>query len=119
MQQAARFWASRLLMWGAALAALVAAFNYFMPGNGISGTYGALLVIASSVALLLVGRMLAKRMSAGIAGFTRNLVLNLAVVVLVLGTAFAAWLLEAYVLFALILLAGLGWLWLLVRPRAA
>jgi len=112
---ASRSWGSRLVVWGAALAVVVAAVNYFMPGNGISGTWGALLVVGSSLALMLVGWMLARRLAAG---FTRNRLLNLVAVVLIVGTAFAAWLLEAYVLFVLVLLAGLGWLWLLLRPRA-
>jgi hypothetical protein len=93
----------------------VALVNYVVPGNGISGTPGALLVVASSALLALVGYWLGRRIQDGRTGGAPLLLVAL---ILVAGTALAAWLLEAYVLFALMLLAGLGWIALAVRPRA-
>jgi amino acid transporter len=100
----------------ALLAVVVALANYFVPGNGISGTPGALLVVASSALLAGVGYLSGRRIAAGQTGGAALLLIAL---FLLAGTAVAAWLLEAYVLFALMMLAGLGWIVLAVRPRAA
>jgi hypothetical protein len=53
-----------------------------------------------------------------VAGRTGGAALLLIALILLAGTALAAWLLEAYVLFALMMLAGLGWIVLAVQPRA-
>lgn len=105
-----------MLIAGAALGALVALANYVMPDNGIAGTPGALLVVASSSLLALAGFAIRRRLAQGSGGGFAWLLVAL---VLVAGTAFAAWLLEAYGLFALMLLAGLGWLALVFRSRPA
>lgn len=107
----------------AALAALaIAAFNTFNSGNGIAYTPGAYLVLAST-ALLLVGALV---LAFG-ARLPRWIVVVFAVLTLldILGTAFAAWLLEAGLLLALTGAAGIGWLIHVVldpvrdrRPRA-
>jgi hypothetical protein len=97
------------------VAVVVALVNYFVPGNGISGTPGALLVVASSSLLALVGYLSGRRI---VAGRTGGAALLLIALILLAGTALAAWLLEAYVLFALMMLAGLGWIVLAVQPRA-
>lgn len=99
----------------ALVAVVVALVNYFVPGNGISGTPGALLVVASSALLALVGYLSGRRIAAGRTGGGAWLLIAL---ILLAGTALAAWLLEATVLFALMMLAGLGWIVLAVRPHA-
>jgi hypothetical protein len=108
--------ASSFAMALCALAAVVVALvNYLMPGNGISGTPGALLVVASSALLAGVGYLSGRRIAAGRTG---GAVLLLIALFLLAGTALAAWLLEAYVLFALMMLAGLGWIAIAMRLRA-
>ena len=99
----------------ALVAVVVALVNYFVPGNGISGTPGALLVVASSSLLALVGYLSGRRIQNGRTGGTALLAVAL---VLLAGTALAAWLLEAYVLFGVMMLACLGWIAIAVRPRA-
>jgi hypothetical protein len=116
MQVGGSSFAASWLIAGAALGTLVALLNYFMPGNGISGTEGALLVVASSALLAWVGFALRRRLAGG-RGV--GLLLPLVALILVSGTAFAAWLLEARVLFALMVLAGAGWVALVLRSRAA
>jgi hypothetical protein len=85
---------------------LVALANYFMPDNGISGTPGALLVIASSALLAVVGLALWRQTSR--AGTPQRL-LRFIALVLIAGTAWAAWLLEAPTLVAIMGVAALGW----------
>lgn len=99
----------------ALVALVVALVNYFVPGNGISGTPGALLVVASSALLAGVGYLSGRRVAAGRTGGAALLLIAL---FLLAGTGLAAWLLEAYGLFALMMLAGLSWIVLAVRPRA-
>ena len=85
---------------------LVALANYFMPDNGISGTPCALLVIVSSALLVLVGLALWRQSSR--AGTPQRLLRSIALV-LIAGTAWAAWLLEAPTLVAIMGVAALGW----------
>jgi hypothetical protein len=108
--------AASMLIAGAAGGVLVAPVNYFMPDNGISGTPGALLVVGSCALLALAGFAIRRRVAQGRGS---GLLLALVALVLVAGTGFAAWLLEAQVLVALMVLAGLGWLALVVRRRGA
>lgn len=97
---------SSLLVASALVGAIVAVVNYFMPDNGIAGTPGALVVIGSTVLLALVGWALRNRAGHGSAWRT---LLYVATLVLVVGTAFAAWLLESPVLVATMAAAALGW----------
>jgi len=114
MRVARGSFATSWLIGGAALGVLVALVNYFMPDNGISGTPGALLVVASSALLALVGFTIRRRIAGGRGmGF----LLALIALILIAGTGFATWLLEAPVHFALMVLAGLGWLALAFRSR--
>ncbi len=91
----------------AALAgALVALVNYFTPDNGIAGTPGALLVVASTALLVVFGLVL-RRQSSRSGALQR--VLRVIALVLIAGTAWAAWLLEAPSLVVIMGVAALGW----------
>jgi hypothetical protein len=98
-------------VWGAvllfsALALFDAVFDYVWTGNGIHGTEGALLVVVStllmSVAAILIGRHIVR------GGFLVLLTALLAIDFV--GTGLAAYLLEAWVLLALNVLAASSWL---------
>lgn len=102
----------RLLFFTALAACGVAIVDYLMPDNGISGTPGVLLVVGSTALLALVARGLWR---AGGRFFQR--LLYVVGLVLVAGTAFAAWLLEAPTLVVLMAVAALGWVLLVLRPR--
>ena len=85
---------------------LTALVNYFMPDNGIAGTPGALLVVASTALLVLVAFVL-RRESLRAGALQR--VLRVIALVLITGTAWAAWLLEAPTLVAIMGVAAVGW----------
>ena len=85
---------------------LVALANYFTPDNGIAGTPGAMLVVASTALLVFVGIVLRKESSR--AGALQR-VLRVIALVLIAGTAWAAWLLEAPTLVVIMGVAALGW----------
>lgn len=100
-----------------ALAFLDSLFNYFSPGNGIHGTEGALLVVVSTFLMTLGAALIA---GGWVQGGWRTL-FEVLLALGFLGTAVAAWLLEAWVLFALVVLAAIAWLVHLARsaPRPA
>jgi hypothetical protein len=85
---------------------LVALANYFMPDNGIAGTPGALLVVGSTALLVSIGLVLRQGRSRDGA---MQRVLRVFAIVLIAGTAWAAWLLEAPTLVAIMGVAALGW----------
>jgi quinoprotein glucose dehydrogenase len=89
-----------LLIAAALLGVAVSVVNYVTPDNGIAGTPGALLVIVSTVALALVAWMLRRRFALGRG---RGVLWQAIALFLLAGTAFAAWLLEAPVLVALMM----------------
>ena len=93
-----------------ALAALVGAaisiYKYFSEASGIAGTPGALLVIITSIALVLLGLTLARRLTNAAA---RRVIAG-ASLVLIIGTVFAAYLLESHALTVLMLVCLMGWL---------
>ncbi len=103
--------------WVITLAALigffVAIYNYNASDNGISGTPGALLVVASTIALIAAGFILGRDMG----GRILHMVLGLLALLGILATGFAAWLLESNVLLALMAICLFGWLVRLFRPR--
>ncbi len=106
-----------LLIGAALLGVAVAVVNYVTPDNGIAGTPGALLVIVSTVALALVGFALRRRFALGRPG---GVLWQAIALFLLAGTALAAWLLEAPVLVALMILAACAWLYIVIRgPRDA
>jgi quinoprotein glucose dehydrogenase len=94
-----------------ALAFVVSLFNYFWTGNGIHGTEGALLVVVSTLLLTLATGVVFNRWGAG----WLRIVLEVLIGLDFLGTIAAAYLLQAWILVALVILAALPWLAHLVR----
>lgn len=93
----------------------VAIYNYNASDNGISGTPGALLVVASTIALIVAGFILGRDMG----GRILHVILAFLALLGILGTGFAAWLLESNVLIVLMALCLTGWLIRLFRSRPA
>jgi hypothetical protein len=91
----------------------VAIYNYHAADNGISGTPGAMLVIFSTLALVVAGFILGRDMG----GRALHVILAILALLGILGTGFAAWLLESNTLIALMAICLLGWLVRLFRPR--
>lgn len=96
-----------LLCFAACVAVTVAVINAVNTGNGIAFTAGSYLVVATSVLMLFGAIALIWSVN-----LPRIAAVLFAILVLldILGTGFAAWLLQAYVLFGAIVVAGLGWL---------
>ncbi|MCD7060579.1 hypothetical protein [Pelagibacterium xiamenense] len=100
-------WSPCVVALGAAVGLIISIINYFTPGNGISGTPGALLVIGSTLAILLAATViwfLAGRLS-WIGGTLFVLIL-----LGILGTAFAGYLLESAWLPVTMAVCLAGWL---------
>lgn len=99
--------AGDFILSGAAATGLgVALFNYLRPHNGIDGTLGALLVVASTVIVLvasLVLALFARRPS------WRRVLLTGLVLFGLIGTVAAAYFLESTVLIAMMAFAFVGW----------
>jgi len=94
---------------------VVSVFNFFNPESGITGTAGALLVIVSTALLVLFGWLMSGhgwRSGFFPAFITLSAILDIA------GTAFAAYLLHSWTLLCLMLIALLGWLSHVFRPRS-
>ena len=102
---------TRVMAVAAVLGAFVAVFNYYSPDNGIDGTGGALLVIGTTLLIAALAVLL------GRPGSGRALLAGLCLILL-LGTAFAAWLLNSPTLVALMAVATVGWLLLVSAHRA-
>lgn len=88
-------------------AVIVAAINTFNVGNGISYTFGTYLVLFST-AMLVIGSLLitfVRSMSRGLSGFVSALLL-----IDLLGTGFASYLLEATILVWLMVAGLIAWL---------
>jgi hypothetical protein len=96
-----------LLCLAALVALVVSAINAFNAGNGIAFTAGAYLVLVTS-ALLVVGAI-ALIWSTSLPR-AAAVVFSILVLLDILGTGFAAWLLEADVLLGAIGVAAIGWL---------
>jgi len=103
---------TRVMAGAAVLGALVAIFNYYSPDSGIDGTGGALLVIVTTLLIAALALMLGRR------GSGRALLGGLCLILL-LGTAFAAWLLNSPTLVVLMAIAVVGWLLHVTAPRAS
>jgi hypothetical protein len=105
--------------WIITLAALVgcavAIYNYNAADNGISSTPGAMLVIYSTIALIVAGFILGRDMG----GRVLHVMLATLALLAILGTGFAAWLLESNVLMVLMAISLFGWLVRLFRSRPA
>ncbi len=94
------------------LALVDSLFNYFWTGNGIHGTEGALLVVVSTLLMAIAAALIANNW---IGGWLRG-VFEVLLFLDFLGTAAAAYLLEAWILLALVVLAFIAWLAHFVRP---
>jgi quinoprotein glucose dehydrogenase len=114
LQASPRNFGARILLVAAAAGLAIAIFNYFWHGNGIHGTPGALLVVVSSA--LMVGATCALLFAELGRGLHATLVVLIALDIL--GTGFAAYLLEANWLLAATAGALLGWIMHLVSDRA-
>jgi len=95
-----------LLLVAALIGLAIAIFNYVAPGNGIHGTAGALLVVISTLLMVLAAGALALWT---LPGWLRGTLLTL-ILLDILGTGFAAYMLEAWWLIAAMALALFGWL---------
>ena len=103
------------LVAASALALIMSLVDYFTPHNGINGTLGVGVVIASTALMLIA--------SAAIAfGFARGGVRTTLMVLIlldILGTGFAAYMLDSNALLAFMALALLAWLFaIFARGRA-
>ncbi len=96
-----------LLVLAAAIAVAVSIFDYFWTGNGIHGTPGALLAALSTGAMLVAAAAMA--LIPDLPRWLRGILLVL-IALDVLGTAFAAYMLEANILVAAMGLAAIGWI---------
>lgn len=94
------------------LALIDSLFNYFWTGNGIHGSEGALLVIVSTLLMALAAGAVAAQWTRG---WLRGL-LEFLILLDFLGTALAAYFLEAWILLALVVLAFIAWVAHLARP---
>jgi len=90
-------------------------FNYFWTGNGIHGTEGALLVIVSTLLLAIAAGLIVNRW---VRGWLRCL-FEVLIFLDFLGTALAAYFLEAWILLILIALAFIAWVIHMIRPAEA
>jgi hypothetical protein len=104
---------SPLMAFAALLGAVVSIYNYITPLTGIDGTGGALLVIISSLLLLGAGIIL----SAGWVSGALRIILVVLSALGIIGTAFAAYLLESQELLFLMIVCALGWLIYLFQRR--
>lgn len=82
-----------------------AIFNYFWTGNGIHGSEGALLVVGSTLLQLIATGPLLRPVRGGLKWLFEVLIL-----LDLVGTGLAAYLLEAWILLALTVIALLGFL---------
>ena len=99
------------LPWGAVLLLSVlgfldAIFNYFWTGNGIHGSEGALLVVASTLLMAVAAALIGFGL---VRGWLRAL-LTVLLVLDFLGTGAAAYFLEAWILLGLDVIAAIVWL---------
>ena len=101
------------MAFAALLGAIVSIYNYITPLTGIDGTGGALLVIISSLLLLGAGIIL----SAGWVSGALRIILVVLSALGIIGTAFAAYLLESQDLLFLMIVCALGWLIYLFQRR--
>lgn len=104
-----------LLVAASVLGCADAIINFFWTGNGIHGTEGAAMVIFTSTLLVLGAMLLTVR---GLWGWLR-VVVDVLVVIDLLGTGFAAYLLEAWILLGLMAVGLIGWLIHIFAPTIA
>jgi hypothetical protein len=96
-----------LMVVGSGVGLLFSLYNNFNSGNGIHGTPGALLVIVSSALVLIASLLLAFNV---FRPRWLRIVVDVLLILGILGTGFAAYMLEANWLVALMVVALIGWL---------
>lgn len=101
------------MMSAALLGLAVSLYNYLAPLSGIDGTPGAILVIASTTILALLGCLLLGATHRGWRAF-----LLFGSFTDIAGTAFAGYLLESQALIVLMAAALIGWVAILFRRRS-
>jgi hypothetical protein len=94
-----------LIVAGGLIGAIAAAFYYFVPGAGLDGEGGTLLVLISSLLMLLAGLVLLGR----VGGFLASLFVVL-ILLDIIGTGICAYFLETPIILAAMVLALIGWL---------
>jgi hypothetical protein len=107
-----------LIVAGSGAGLLLSICNYVSSGNGIHGTAGALLVAISSALILIVSLLMA---IGALQWRWLRIVVDVLLILGIIGTGFAAYMLESYWLVALMVLCLIGWLIqvfeVLVQPR--
>lgn len=100
-------WGLWLLSAGGLVGLAVVLYYYLTPHNGIDGTEGALLVVVSSALILIAGlaRLIFRRMPRAL-----RVILDILLFFGIIGTGFAAYMLEAYPLLAAMVVSFIGWL---------
>lgn len=93
----------------------VSIYNYNSADSGTAGTPGAFLVIVSTLLLLVAAFILGRDMG----GTALRVVLATLGLLAILGTGFAAYLLESSTLVVAMAICLLGWLMRLIQLRAA
>lgn len=96
-----------LMAASSAIGLLASLIYYFWRGDGIAHTPGALLVVISTGLLLAASLAMA---TAVVRHWLLSEFLTVATCLDILGTACAAWLLEAHWILALMVLAAVGWI---------
>ena len=104
-------WGGWLLVAASALGLLVALYDYLLAW-GIRGSIGSGIVVFSTAVMTIAALVI---VYADPARWVR-IVLGIGLVLDFLGTALAAYFLESYLLTALALIAGLGWLIFVLSP---
>ena len=112
MPNRASVYGTWLLAAAAAAGLAVSVFDYFNTSGGIDHTPGVALVIISTI--LLLGAAVVLAGAAGAPAWLRILLFVLAALDIV-GTAAAAYFLQAWLLLALMAVAAVGWIAALVR----
>ena len=107
----------RLGIWLLTIASLLALadaiFNYFDASNGIHGTEGALLVIISTALQLIAALLILFDVLRG----RWKVLFEVLIFLDLIGTGIAAYFLEAMPLLVLTVIAFVGWLLQLAKPR--
>jgi hypothetical protein len=103
---------SWLIAVAAALGFILSLYRYLSVGDGVSFTAGALLVVVSSALILAASLLISLVAVPRWLGITLSVLLLLGL----LGTAFAGWLLESYWLSALMIIGLVGWFIHLAEP---
>jgi hypothetical protein len=98
-------WSTLLLIAASLLGAAIAALDYITPSTGIDHSYGVLLVLVSSLAMTFGCVVILSVRSRLIVN-----IFTIAVLLDIIGSGFAAYMLESNFLMAVMMIAAAGWL---------